>query len=96
MDGMSVKVFVKNKVKNVLVVPKSAVVIRDNYQVVFRYDRAEEKSIWTYITVLMANSDSYVITGNKDKRTKVEENDNIIISGNLNLADGSEVEVRKN
>lgn len=95
MDGMNIKVFVNKTVSNVLVVPKSAVVIRDNYQVLFKYDDQQHKSIWTYINVVMANSDSYVVTGHKEKNTTIKEGDNIIISGNLNLADGSEVEVSK-
>lgn len=43
----------------------------------------------------MSNSDSHVVAPNLDKGAELNAGDVIITSGNLNLADGSQVEVRK-
>ena len=41
--------------------------------------------------VVMSNIDSHVITGNAKKQTTISENDVVIVSNNLNLADETEV-----
>lgn len=92
VDGMNVKVIVDRTIKDQLVVPKSAVVIRDNLEVLFRYNKG--KADWVYVNTLMANSDSYVIEANKDRSAEIHEGDLIIVKGNLNLADGSKVELK--
>jgi len=94
IDGMNVKVHIENIIPNKFVVPKSAVLIRDNQEVLFRMD-AEGKAAWTYVHTLMANSDSYVIVPNEEKAAELNEGDVVIISGNLNLAHGSHVEIQK-
>ncbi len=94
IDGMNVKVHIENIVPHQFVVPKSAVLIRDNQEVLFRIDQ-EGKAAWTYIHVLMANSDSYVVVPNEDKGAELREGDIIITSGNLNLAHGSGVEIKQ-
>lgn len=94
IDGMNVKVHIENKIPHRLVVPKSAVLIRDNQEVLFRVDQ-EGKAAWTYVHVLMSNSDSYVVVPNEDKGADLNEGDIVIISGNLNLAHGSGVEIKK-
>lgn len=94
IDGMNVKIYIEESVPNLLVVPKSAVVIRDNLEVLFRMS-PDGKAMWTYINILMANSDSYVVTPNVSRSAELNEGDIIIVSGNLNLADGSEVEFVK-
>lgn len=93
MDGMNVKVIVENDVQNALVVPKDAVVERDGYHVVFVYRDGE--AVWTYVDVPYANIGSYVITGCKRKDTQVKAGDVVITSGNLNLADGTQVHIKK-
>lgn len=92
MDGMNVKVIVENDVPHSLVVPKDAVIERDGYHVVFLYDKGE--AVWTYVDVLYANIHSYAIAGCKRKETHIKAGDVVITSGNLNLADGTEVKVR--
>ena len=92
VDGMNVKVTVERILKGQLVVPKSAVVIRDNLEVVFRYNSG--KSDWVYVHTLKANSDSYVIEANAERGAELHEGDLIIVKGNLNLADGSEVTLK--
>ena len=88
-DGMNVKVFVRQAIANQLVVPKSAVVIRDNLEVLFRYDQG--KALWTYVHTSLANSKEYVVAPNTDRGAELNAGDLVITSGNLNLADGSEV-----
>lgn len=91
IDGMNVKVIVGRTVQDVLVVPKSSVVIRDNQEVLFRY--RDGKAMWTYVHVLMSNSSSHVVTANMDRGAELDEGDMIIVSGNLNLGDGSSVQI---
>ncbi len=92
MDGMSVRVYVEKSSPNHLIVPKSAVVIRDNMEVLFRYK--DGKAMWTYVNILMANNNQYVVTANTERNAELNEGDAIITSGNLNLGDASDVEVK--
>lgn len=93
-DGMNVRVSVREQIPEKLVVPKSAVVIRDNLEVLFRY--ADGKAQWTYVHTSLANSREYVVTPNTDRGAELHAGDLVITSGNLNLADGSEVTVAEN
>lgn len=90
LDGMNVRVVVDKDLPAQLVVPKSAVVIRDGLEVLFRYG-AEGKAEWVYVHTLSANSDSFAVTANTDRGATLSEGDRVIVSGNLNLADGSRV-----
>lgn len=92
IDGMNVRVTVEKEVPGCLVVPKSAVVIRDNLEVLFRY--SDGKAQWTYVHTLMSNGNSYAVEANEDRGAELSEGDRIIVSGNLNLADGSEVTIK--
>lgn len=89
MEGMNVRIIINNQIANQYVVPKDAVVIRDGYFVLFRY--VDGVAVWTYVDVVMSNIDSHVVTGNRKKQTTISENDVVITSGNLNLADGTAV-----
>ncbi|MDO5527551.1 MAG: efflux RND transporter periplasmic adaptor subunit [Prevotella sp.] len=91
MDGMNVKVIIENSVPDMFVVPKEAVVERDGYNVVFVYNPATSRAVWTYVDILYGNLTSFAITGCERKSTTVKEGDIIITSGNLNLADDTEV-----
>ena len=93
VDGMNVRVVVERTLHSQLVVPKSAVVIRDGLEVLFLYRGG--KAEWVYVNTLRANSESYVIKANEDRGASLSEGDSIIVSGNLNLADGSVVSVRQ-
>ncbi len=88
-DGMNVKVFVRRNIGERLVVPKSAVVIRDNLEVLFRYE--DGRARWTYVHTSLANSDEYVVEANTQRGAELNIGDLVITSGNLNLADGSVV-----
>ncbi len=94
MDGMNVRVIVESGIPHMLVVPKEAVVERDGYHVVFMYDASSRRAIWTYVDIVYSNLNSHVITGCARKQTTVNEGDIVITSGNLNLADDTEVEVK--
>ena len=89
IEGMNVKIVLEREVKDSFVVPKDAVVLRDGFQVIFCY--RDGKAVWTYVDVVMSNIDSHVITGSEKKQTSLSENDVVIISNNLNLADGTDV-----
>lgn len=93
MDGMNVKVIIENNVPQMLVVPKEAVVERDGYHVVFMYDCKTRRAVWTYVDIVYSNLTSHAITGCARKDTQIHEGDIVITSGNLNLADDTEVKV---
>lgn len=93
VDGMNVKVIVERNVPRCLVVPKTAVVIRDGMNVLFTYSD-DGVAHWVYVNILEANSESYAVEANRDRGANLAEGDLVIVSGNLNLADGSRV-VRK-
>ena len=46
---------------------------------------------WTYVTIITSNGDSHVVTANTSRGAVLSEGDRVIVSGNLNLADGSSV-----
>ena len=94
LDGMNVKVTVERIVPGQFVVPRSAVVIRDNLDVLFTYTD-DGKAHWTYVNILASNGESHVVVANTDRGASLDEGDMVIISGNLNLADGSEVVLKK-
>lgn len=94
IDGMNVKVVVEKIIPGQLVVPRSAVVIRDNLDVLFTYTD-DGRAHWTYVTILQSNGESHLVEANKDRSAVLNEGDKVIISGNLNLADNSEVTLKK-
>lgn len=85
MEGMNVKVIIERTVKNQLIIPKSALLLRQNKQVVFTYK--EGKALWNYVKTGFENSDSYTIIEG------LGEGDEVIVEGSLNLAHESKVEV---
>lgn len=91
IDGMNVRVVIEEEVLNMFVVPKDAVVERDGYHVVFMYK--DGHAVWTYVDILHSNINSFAITGCQRKETSIHEGDIVITSGNLNLADGTEVKL---
>ncbi len=85
-DGMNVRVSVKREVDKALIVPKSAVVLRSNgRQVVFTNKGG--KAIWNYVATGLENMSEYVITEG------LKEGDEVIVSGNINLAHEAPVKV---
>lgn len=92
MEGMNVKVLIEKKIQNQLVVPKQAVVLRQNQEVLFKYTNGI--AFWTYVQTQYENSNSYSVIAHPDKGATLMAGDTIIISGNLNLAHESEVVIK--
>lgn len=85
LEGMNVRVLIQNKLPNQLVVPKSAVLLRQNKEVVFTHK--DGTAIWHYVSTGQENSTSYTITDG------LQAGDEVIIDGNLNLAHEAKVKV---
>ena len=93
MDGMNVKVMVQREIPDQLVVPKSAVLLRDNQEVLFKCTK-DSIAFWTYIQTIAENTTSYSVIAHPDKGAILQAGDTVIISGNLNLAHESRVIVK--
>ena len=91
IDGMNVRVMAEEIVPGQLVVPKGAVMIRDGLEVLFRY--ADGKSVWTYVHITASNSTEHVVAPNTERGADLNVGDVIITSGNLNLGNGTDVEI---
>ena len=77
-DGMNVRVKIQQAVPHQLVIPKSALVLRSNKQVVFTLKNGLAQ--WNYVETGLENSTDYVIVSG------LQAGDSIIYEGNLNLA----------
>ncbi len=86
-DGMNVKVKIKNRITSSIVVPKTAVLLRQDKKVVFKFRKGE--AIWKYVETGAENSTEIII------KSGIKEGDRIIVSGNENLAHKSKVQVLK-
>ncbi|MDX8339744.1 efflux RND transporter periplasmic adaptor subunit [Draconibacterium sp. IB214405] len=89
LQGMNVKVSIKQAISDQLVVPKEAVVLRQNREVLFRYTQGI--AYWTYIKVLNENEHEYAVAAAEG--ATLSAGDTVIVSNNLNLAHESEVEI---
>jgi len=85
-DGMNVRVRVQRAVDRQLLIPKSALVLRNNRKVVFTSKNGQAQ--WVYVQTSLENSESYVVTEG------LKEGDSVIIEGNINLAHESPIVVR--
>ncbi len=77
IDGMKVKVVVKKVITDQIVVPKSAVLARQNRQVVFTIE--DGHAIWNYVTTGYENSTQYTITEG------LKPGQHVIVSNNLTI-----------
>ncbi len=84
IDGMNGRVILKKSSAKNIAVPKTAVIYRQNRQVVFVYQ--DDKAIWTYVETGLENSTHIAIT---DGLTEGME---VIYDNNINLAHESPVE----
>jgi len=87
-DGMNVKIKIQQAVPNQLTIPKSALVLRSNRQVVFTLQNGLAQ--WNYVQSGLENSTEYVIVDG------LNEGDIVIFEGNLNLAHETPVVVTNN
>lgn len=85
-DGMNVRVSVKRDVETALVVPKSAVVLRSGGRKVV-FTLVDGKAYWNYVSTSLENMNECVITEG------LEPGQQVIVSGNANLAHESPVVV---
>ncbi|MFS4456913.1 efflux RND transporter periplasmic adaptor subunit [Maribacter sp. 2304DJ31-5] len=93
LEGMNVKVRIQKDVLNQFVVPKEAVILRQNQEVLFKYQSG--KTYWTYVQTIHENSRFYAIIPHPDKSSAtLVEGDTIIVSNNLNLAHDVEVTIK--
>lgn len=76
--GMNVKIVLKQAVPKQMIVPKTALVLRQGKQVVFTY--VNDTAIWNYVEIGLENGREYTITSGLSSK------DIVITSGNLNLA----------
>ena len=87
VDGMNVKVFVKNYIPECLIVPKEAVVLRNNRQVIFSL-RNDTMAYWNYVTTNLENSSSFTIIEG------LNPGDTVITIGNINLAHDARIDFK--
>ncbi|MEP0262335.1 efflux RND transporter periplasmic adaptor subunit [Dokdonia sp.] len=86
LDGMNVKVLINSPIQDVVVIPKQALVLRSNRELVFTVDKGLAK--WNYVTITGENSTHYAL------KDGVQIGDTIIVAGNLNLSHGASVSSR--
>jgi RND family efflux transporter MFP subunit len=89
VEGMNVRVSTFRSAGKQWVIPKTAVVLRTGKQVVFTV--VDGKAIWNYVDTGLENATQYTITGET-----LKEGDQIVVTGNINLAHESPVETITN
>jgi RND family efflux transporter MFP subunit len=89
VEGMNVRVSTFRSAGKQWVIPKTAVVLRTGKQVVFTV--VDGKAIWNYVDTGLENATQYTITGET-----LKEGDQIVVTGNINLAHESPVEIITN
>lgn len=93
LEGMNVKVFMQKNIPDQFVVPKSAVILRQNQEVLFTVKSG--KTYWTYVQITNENSKQYAVIPHPDKgNVSLKVGDSVVISGNLNLAHDTEVVIK--
>jgi len=85
-DGMNVRVKIQQAIPNQLTIPKTALLLRTNRQVVFTL-REDGLAQWNYVQTGLENSTEYVILEG------LKDGDLVIYDGNLNLAHETPVSV---
>ncbi len=89
VEGMNVRISTFRSAGKQWVVPKTAVVLRTGRQVVFTI--VNDRAIWNYVDTGLENATEYTITGET-----LKEGDQIIVSGNINLAHEAPVVIIEN
>lgn len=87
--GMNVRISVYRSLENQLVIPKSAVVLRSGKQVVFTFKNGI--AYWNYIYTGLENTEYYTIL--EGMKETLCTGDTVIVSGNINLAHETPVNV---
>lgn len=94
IDGMNVKVSLEKTMAASLTVPKSAVLRKGDYNVLFTYGD-DSLAHWVYVDILYENSCQYAVAASAEKKATLEEGAIIITSGNLTLADRTPVRIEE-
>ncbi len=89
MDGMHAKIVMQKSFAGQMVVPKSAVIYREDEEVLFRLSGGQAQ--WTYVSILHQNGSCYSVIANPDRMSSLQPGDTIIISDNIHLAHGTPV-----
>ena len=84
-DGMNIKVIIDHASKELLVIPKDALVTRGGKEVVFTLEGGKAK--WNYVEIIDENSSSYAV------QKGLNVGDTILVAGNTNLAHDTRVNV---
>lgn len=84
-EGMNIRVRVQRSAGKQLIVPKGALVLRNNRKVVFT--TKNNQALWNYVQTGLENSRGYVVTEG------LQAGDSVIFEGNLNLAHETPVKV---
>lgn len=84
-EGMNVRVRVQRSAGKQLIIPKEALVLRNNRKVVFTAKGAQAQ--WNYIQTGLENSRGYVVTEG------LQAGDSVIYEGNLNLAHETPIKI---
>lgn len=84
-EGMNIRVRVQRSAGKQLIIPKEALVLRNNRKVVFT--AKSNQALWNYVQTGLENSTGYVITEG------LQAGDSVIYEGNLNLAHETPVKV---
>jgi len=87
LEGMNVKVLVRTKIPEQLIIPKTAMVLRQNKEVVFTVKK-DSIATWNYVKTNHENNSQYTI------KEGLHAGDTVIVSGNVNLAHESTVVVQ--
>jgi RND family efflux transporter MFP subunit len=85
LEGMNIKVWVKNEIPGKIIVPKNAITLRSEKKVVFTYSCG--KAMWNYVKIGLENSNFCTIDEG------INEGDTIIVSGNLHLGHEAPVKI---
>ncbi len=86
-EGMHIKIRVQRSAGSQLIIPKEALVLRNNKKVVFT--AKDHKAHWNYVETGLENSTGYVVTEG------LKDGDSIIYDGNLNLAHETPIVISK-
>lgn len=84
-EGMNIRVRVQRSAGKQLIIPKEALVLRNNRKVVFT--TKNNQALWNYVQTGLENSRGYVVTEG------LQTGDSVIYEGNLNLAHETPVKV---
>ena len=85
INGYRVKVVINQTGKKMPVIPKTALVLRNNKEVVFTYEKG--LAVWHYVKIFGENERYYAISEG------LKAGDTIIISNNINLAHEAVVKI---